>query len=69
MERYKNPYFYFGIVAIIFASAGIDFETLTTWPLFLEALKGIVMNPFTIGSVVVAIVGVWVNPTTKGLKD
>lgn len=69
MERYKNPYFYFGIVAIIFASAGIDFETLTSWPLLLEALKGIVMNPFTLGSVVVAIVGVWVNPTTKGLKD
>ena len=29
----------------------------------------ILANPFLLGSVIVAVVGVFVNPTTKGLKD
>ena len=39
--KLKNPMFYIGLIAIIFASAGIDATTLTSWNLLLTALVGI----------------------------
>lgn len=69
MKRYKNVYFWLGLLGALVAASGVDFETLTSWPLLWEAFKGVVMNPVAIAAVVMAGVGVWVNPTTKGIKD
>ena len=68
-NRFKNPYFWFGIAGIICAAANISFESLTSWEILYENLMNILANPFLLGSVIVAVVGVFVNPTTKGLKD
>lgn len=69
IERFKNPYFYIAIIALLFSSTGIDPETLTSWQLLEQALLDVVLNPFRIGSFVLAMVGLWMNPTTKGIQD
>ena len=43
-SKLKNPYFWLSIIGLIFASAGIDFQTLTSWQLLGEALISILNN-------------------------
>jgi len=68
-NRYTNPYFWVGLVAVMIAASGMNVETLTSWQLLGDALLSIVMNPVTFVAVCLAALGVIVNPTTKGLKD
>lgn len=68
-QRFKNIYFWLGLVGVVFAGAGVDFEVLTSWKLLFEAILGILGNPVAIMSVAFAILGVFVDPTTKGIKD
>ena len=68
-NRLKNPYFYLGLGGVIFSAAGIDFNTLTSWSLLGNALLDILANPVAVVAVIAALVGVFVDPSTKGLKD
>lgn len=68
-KRFKNPYFWLGLGGVIFSSAGVDFNTLTSWDLLGEALLNILANPVAVVAVAAAIIGVFVDPSTKGLKD
>lgn len=68
-KRFKNPYFWLGLGGVIFSSAGVDFNTLTSWSLLGDALLSVVANPVVVVAVAAAIIGVFVDPSTKGLKD
>lgn len=68
-NRLKNPYFWLGLGGVIFSSAGVDFNTLTSWNLLGEALLNILANPVAVVAVAAAMIGVFVDPSTKGLKD
>lgn len=68
-NRIKNPYFWLGLGGIIFSSAGVDFKTLTSWGLLGDALLSILGNPVAVVAVAAAVIGVFVDPSTKGLKD
>ena len=68
-ERFKNPYFILGLFGIIFSAAGISVESLTNWKLLWEGILSILGNPFLLASVIAAVIGVFVDPSTKGLKD
>lgn len=68
-DRYKNPYFWFGLLGVILSAMGVSPEMFTSWDLVMQQATALVSNPFMIGSVVLAVTGVFVNPTTKGLKD
>lgn len=68
-NRLKNPYFWLGLGGIIFSSAGVDFNTLTSWSLLGDALLSILANPVAVVAVAAAVIGVFVDPSTKGLKD
>ena len=68
-NRVKNPYFWLGLTGVIFSSVGIDFKTLTSWSLLGSALLDILANPVAVVAVIAALVGVFVDPSTKGLKD
>lgn len=69
IKRLKNPYFWLGIGGVIFSAAGIDFNTLTSWHLLGQAFLNILANPVAVVAVTAAIIGVFVDPSTKGLKD
>ena len=66
-QKLRNPWFILSIIAIIFAGAGIDVATLTSWQLLGQALLSIVENPFTLICVIVAILGVFNDNGTEGL--
>lgn len=65
--KLKNPYFWISMIGLIFAAAGVDFNTLTSWKLLGDALFGILSNPVAIVAVVTTMVGVWNDNSTKGL--
>ena len=67
--KLKNPYFWLSIVGLLFASAGIDFNTLTSWQLLGEALLSILNNPVSVVAVLTALVGIWNNNDTPGLDS
>lgn len=68
-KRFKNPYLWLGLGGVIFSSAGVDFNTLTSWSLLGDALLSILANPVAVVAVAAAVIGVFVDPSTKGLKD
>ena len=68
-ERFRNIYFWFGLVGVIFSAMGIDVKLLTSWEAVGVAFYSLITNPFMLCSVILAITGVFVDPTTKGLTD
>ncbi|XZH34249.1 phage holin (plasmid) [Clostridium perfringens] len=68
-ERLKNPAFWFGMLGVVFSASGVDFNTLTSWGLLGKALLDILENPVAIVAILMAMYGIWNNPTTKGFKD
>lgn len=68
-NRYKNPWFWIGLLGVILTAMGVNPEMFTSWAVVWQALKELVSNPFMLGSVAMAVLGVFVEPTTKGLRD
>ena len=68
-NRLKNPYFWLGLGGVIFSAAGVDFNTLTSWSLLGQAFLNILANPVAVVAVAAALIGVVVDPSTKGLND
>ena len=67
--RMKNPWFWVSLVGVILTAMGISPEMLTSWGAVIAALKELVSNPFLLGSVAVAVLGVFIDPTTAGIGD
>ena len=65
--KFKNPYFWLSVFALIFSASGIDFQTLTSWQLLAQALIDILMNPVAIVAIITAFLGIWNDNSTKGL--
>ena len=66
-EKFKNPYFWLSVFALIFSAAGIDFQQLTNWGLLGQALIDILLNPVAVVAVITAFLGIWNDNSTKGL--
>lgn len=71
--RLKNPVFWsqvaVAIVAPILAGLGLQWEDVTTWSAFGDALCKAVANPVIVVSVIVSLWGIINDPTTKGFSD
>ena len=65
--KFKNPWFWLGLVSIIFGSAGVDMNTLTSWNALGQAVLGILQNPVAVMAVVGGILGVFNDNGSKGL--
>lgn len=65
--KLRNPYFWLSMFGLLFAAAGVDFNTLTSWQLLGEALISIVANPVSIVAVITAMLGVWNDNSTRGM--
>lgn len=66
-QKFKNPIFWLSLIAIMFASAGVEFNTLTSWKLLGESFLSILANPVSVVSVIVAVIGVFNDNSTKGI--
>lgn len=67
--RAKNPWFWVGVGGVILTAMGISPEMLTSWGAVANAFLALIKNPFMLGSVVLAILGIFVDPTTAGISD
>lgn len=65
--KLRNGYFWLSLVALIFSAAGIDFNALTDWNLFGQALLSIINNPVSVVAVITAMLGIWNNNSEPGL--
>ncbi len=69
LVRAKNPYFWIGLLGVILTAMGVSAETFTSWTAVIEQFKLLISNPFMLGSVLLAILGVLLDPTTSGMGD
>ena len=65
--KFKNPWFWLGLVSIIFGSAGVDMNTLISWNALGQAVLGILQNQVAVMAVIGDILGVFNDNGTKGL--
>lgn len=68
-KRFKNIGFWIGIIGVVLTAAGIDPTTLTSWDILFNNLVAVVKNPYMLVTIAMAIVGVFTNPTTAGIRD
>lgn len=67
--RLKNPWFWVGVVSIIITAIGLDPTTMTSWGAVLDAVEAVFRNPVQLVTAVLAVLAVFVDPTTAGLSD
>ena len=67
--RFKNPWFWVGLCGTILTAMGVSPEMFTSWGAVWEAIVNLFSNPFMLVSVVLAVLGVFVDPTTAGVGD
>ena len=65
--KFRNPYFWLSMFALVFSASGIEFNTLTSWQLLGEALLSILNNPVAVVAVITAMLGIWNDNSTKGM--
>ena len=65
--KFRNPYFWLSMFALIFSASGIEFNTLTSWQLLGEALLSILNNPVAVVAVLTAMLGIWNDNSTHGM--
>lgn len=68
-DRFKNPWFWVGIGGVILTATGMNPEMFTSWNALGEAAMGVLKNPFLLGTAALAVLGVFIEPTSAGLKD
>ena len=67
--RFKNPWFWVGLGGVILSAMGVSPEMFTSWGAVWEAVVNMVGNPYMLISVVLAVLGVFVDPPTSGISD
>ena len=68
-KRMKNPYFWTGIVAVLITALGVNPAELTSWDALGQLFIDLSKNPFLIGTALWALITVYIDPSTGGLKD
>lgn len=67
--RVRNPFFWVGIGAVALNAIGLDPAVLTSWGAVGNAIHDTVSNPFQLGTLLLAVMAVVNDPTTKGVSD
>ncbi len=68
-KRIKNPWFWIGLVGVLLAATGTSLAQLTSWEAVGRMLLNTALNPATLAGVLLAGLGVFVDPSTPGLSD
>lgn len=67
--RFKNWAFWLGLGATILASMDVSPELFTSWELVAQEIVALFSNPYRLGCVIIAVVGIFIDPTTAGISD
>lgn len=68
-DRFKNLYFWIGICGVILTAMGVRLSDFQDWTSVKLAFTALISNPSMLITTLLAIMGVFIDPTTKGLKD
>lgn len=68
-KRFRNIGFWIGIIGIILTAAGIDPSSITSWNVLFNNILEVVKNPYMLVTIIMAVVGVFTDPTTPGITD
>lgn len=72
IKRLKNPAFWTGLISLIlliFSSAGLNFNDMTTWNALWGAIITILSNPVSIVAIIGSLVGISADTSSKGFLD
>nr|DAQ86015.1 MAG TPA: holin [Caudoviricetes sp.] len=67
--RLKNPWFWVGVVSIIITALGVDPNQFVSWESLGGYIVDVLKNPVQLVTVLLAVLAVFVDPTTAGLSD
>lgn len=67
--RMKNPWFWVGVASVAITAIGVDPQTFTSWSAVWLGIKGVLSNPVQLCTMCLAVLSVFIDPTTAGLSD
>ncbi len=67
--RMKNPWFWVGVVSAALTAIGVDPQSFTSWGAVLESIVAVLGNPVQLVTLALAVLGIFIDPTTSGLSD
>lgn len=67
--RMRNPWFWVGVVSVGLTALGLDPAMFTSWEAVGAAAIDVVSNPFQLGTMILAILAIFIDPTTAGVGD
>ena len=67
--RLKNPWFWIGLISIAVTAMGVDPQSLVSWQAVADCALDVLRNPVQLVTVALAVLAVFVDPTTSGLCD
>lgn len=68
-ERFKNPWFWVGVVSVALTAIGVDPQTFTSWSAVLDGILSVLSNPVQLVTMSLAVLAVFIDPNTPGLTD
>ena len=67
--RFKNPWFWVGVCSLAITAIGVDPQTFTSWAAAWVGVTNVLGNPVQLVTMCLAILSVFVDPTTAGITD
>lgn len=67
--RFKNPWFWVGVASVAITAIGVDPQTFTSWAAVWDGIKAVLSNPVQLCTMALAILSVFIDPTTAGVTD
>jgi phi LC3 family holin len=67
--RMRNPWFWIGILAVVLSALDVEPSTITSWHAVWVCAVETIQNPYRLVLALLAILSVFVDPTTAGLRD
>lgn len=67
--RLKNPWFWVGIASVVIAALGVDPQQFVSWDSLGGYIVDVLRNPVQLVTVVLAVLAVFIDPTTSGIGD
>ena len=67
--RFKNPWFWVGVVSVAITAIGVDPQSFTSWAAVWEGIVSVLANPVQLVTMCLAVLAVFIDPTTAGVTD
>lgn len=67
--RLKNPWFWVGVVSVALTAIGIDPSMFNSWGAVWGEICAVLSNPFQLVTMILAVMAVFIDPTTEGVGD